>query len=143
MEKEALIDIILNDLKEVNNLISTFKGNNKINNAFIKLTHTKIANITEELNLLEQLNNLMPDQKPAEQKVSEINHYTESLSTIQKNDLEAIADSSNSIISEEAEVTAPGKVFIDNKTAEPPLEKKVAEENKPLTAIIQEKTETG
>lgn len=56
MEKEALINIILNDLKEVHSLVNTFKGKSEINTAFINLTRTKIANINEELNLLEQLN---------------------------------------------------------------------------------------
>ncbi|WP_439183431.1 hypothetical protein [Carboxylicivirga taeanensis] len=56
MEKEALIDIILNDIKEVHALVNTFKGKHELNSAFINLTRTKIANISEELSLLEQLN---------------------------------------------------------------------------------------
>ncbi|WP_430809464.1 MULTISPECIES: hypothetical protein [unclassified Carboxylicivirga] len=56
MEKEALIDIILHDLKEVHTLVSTFKSKQELNAAFINLTRTKVANINEELMLLEQLN---------------------------------------------------------------------------------------
>lgn len=57
MEREALIDIILNDLNEMRTLVSTFKGKPLINSAFINLAKTKLNNISEELNLLEAVQN--------------------------------------------------------------------------------------
>ena len=70
MEKEALIDIILNDLKEVHTLVKTFKGKNEINTAFVNLTRTKIANINEELSLLEQLNGQKTTAESAQKPVT-------------------------------------------------------------------------
>ncbi len=90
MEKEALIDIILNDIKEVHALVNTFKGKNEINAAFINLTRTKIGNISEELSLLEQLNDEKPVNSPNESSLT-----SEALSTSAENNGAAIAESSS------------------------------------------------
>ncbi len=90
MEKEALIDIILNDIKEVHALVNTFKGKNEINAAFINLTRTKIANISEELSLLEQLN--VEKKTPV---ATESSLTSAALSASSDNDHSAIAESSS------------------------------------------------
>jgi len=102
MEKEALIDIILNDLKEIHALVKTFKGKTDINTAFINLTRTKITNITEELSLLEELNG----QKTPETK-SESALTSEIPSPPSSKDNDAIAESSNQFFKGEAVVHDP------------------------------------
>ena len=54
MKKEALINIIINDLKDVQQLMEAFKGETQINSAFVNLAKTKIKNIEEEISLLDQ-----------------------------------------------------------------------------------------
>jgi len=97
MEKEALIDIILNDLKEVHTLVNTFKGKSEINTAFVNLTRTKIANINEELSLLEQLNGQKTSVSSSESSLT-----SETTSNSTKNDIESIAESSKQFIKGEA-----------------------------------------
>ncbi len=54
MKKEALINIIINDLKDVQQLMEVFKGETQVNSAFVNLAKTKIKNIEEEISLLDQ-----------------------------------------------------------------------------------------
>jgi hypothetical protein len=116
MEQEALIDIILNDIKEVHALVNTFKGKNEINAAFINLTRTKIANIREELSLLEQLN-----QEKKSQTLTESSLTSVGLSASSSLDDSAIAESSSRF--------AEGESFSDTKV-EPTIETQTIEINK-------------
>lgn len=111
MEKEALIDIILNDIKEVHALVNTFKGKNEINAAFINLTRTKIANISEELSLLEQLNTEKKQQPNTESSLT-----SEALNTSNGNDSVAYAESSSRFAEGES-YSAIEAVDIDNDDA--------------------------
>ncbi len=52
MDKEALLNIILNDLKEVETLVTSFQGKNEIAEAFVSLAERKLSHISEELTLL-------------------------------------------------------------------------------------------
>ena len=54
MKKEALINIIINDLKEVQQLMEAFRGESTVSSAFINLAKTKVRNIEDEVTLLEQ-----------------------------------------------------------------------------------------
>ena len=54
MKKEALINIIINDLKEVQQLMEAFRGESAVSSSFVNLAKTKIRNIEEEVLLLEQ-----------------------------------------------------------------------------------------
>ncbi len=54
MKKETLINIIINDLKEVQHLMDSFRGETLVNSAFVNLAKTKIRNIEEEISLLNQ-----------------------------------------------------------------------------------------
>jgi hypothetical protein len=70
MEKEALLSVILNDLKEVETLVQTFKGKEHILPAFLKLTLQKIDNIKQEIELLDAFENTQAAPvKPTEQTV--------------------------------------------------------------------------
>lgn len=109
MEQEALIDIILNDIKEVHALVNTFKGKNEINAAFINLTRTKIANIREELSLLEQLNQEKKPQTPTESSLT-----SAGLSASSSLDDSAIAESSSRFAEGES-FSAQDDVKTDNR----------------------------
>ena len=55
MEKEALLDIILQDLKELDRLLRTFSGKDHIPEAFIHLAQSKVSGIANEVGLLGSL----------------------------------------------------------------------------------------
>ena len=52
MKKDALINIIINDLKEVELLMEAFKGEDDVNPVFVNLAKTKLKSIEDELSLL-------------------------------------------------------------------------------------------
>ncbi len=122
MEKEALIDIILNDLKEVHALVKTFKGKNEINAAFINLSRTKIANINEELSLLEQLNGQKSTVELSKPSLS-----SEITSTSTGKDFEETAESLKPFIKEEANAK--------DKTVE--LEQTLIEKDNTFEQVVQ------
>ena len=53
MKKEAIIDIIENDLNEIKTLLETFRGADKIPSAFLELLTSKHVSLGKELLLLE------------------------------------------------------------------------------------------
>lgn len=110
MEKEALIDIILNDIKEVETLVRSFKGKSSIAPAFLNLTKTKLKNISEELNLLEQFESTTPVAETSESSLT-------SSSGTKKTDSDGaqIAESSNRFAREEA-TQEPEMITIVEKT---------------------------
>src|SRR5690554_1861199 len=55
MEKEALLDIILQDLKELDRSLRTFSGKDHIPEAFIHLAQSKVSGIANEVGLLGSL----------------------------------------------------------------------------------------
>ncbi len=56
MEKEALLKIIIQDIKELEMLIETFSGNKEIPAAFLKLAKSKAQGILDEIDLLDSFN---------------------------------------------------------------------------------------
>ena len=60
MEKDAILNIVINDIKELDLLMSTFKGKASIPQAYFRLVHSKLNNISEEIAMLEELH-----EKPA------------------------------------------------------------------------------
>ncbi|MCU4177152.1 hypothetical protein [Carboxylicivirga sp. N1Y90] len=139
MEKEALIDIILNDLKEVHSLITTFKGKEVINQAFINLSHTKLKNISEEINLLESFDiSSKNTETPYESSLSSI---TAQEST--EEDSKDIADSSMKFLSGET-AAEENKAKIEHKE-EPSKNELISETpvTKPQDIIEDKKTEVS
>jgi hypothetical protein len=55
MEKEALLKIIIQDIRELDTLLNTFTGKPEIPKTFINLSRSKVKGILEELDLLESL----------------------------------------------------------------------------------------
>ncbi len=63
MEKDALLEIIIHDLKEVELLAQNVKGDNHLSKAYFKLTRNRINSILEEIEMLEEIS-LPPDDLP-------------------------------------------------------------------------------
>ena len=55
MEKDAILNIVINDIKELDLLMSTFKGKPSIPQAYFRLVYSKLSNIGEEMAMLEEL----------------------------------------------------------------------------------------
>lgn len=55
MEKEALLKIILQDIKELETLVNTFTGKELIPDVFMQLARSKTQGILSEIDLLDQL----------------------------------------------------------------------------------------
>ncbi|MGQ1784344.1 MULTISPECIES: hypothetical protein [unclassified Saccharicrinis] len=56
MDKETLLNIIIKDISEIETLVKSFHGQQDIPGAFLDLTESKLANITEEFKLLKHIN---------------------------------------------------------------------------------------
>ncbi|MGQ1888970.1 hypothetical protein ACT29H_00860 [Thermophagus sp. OGC60D27] len=55
MEKDALLEIILRDLQEVETLTQSFKGKNEISKVFYRLARNKLHSILDEIDVLEEI----------------------------------------------------------------------------------------
>ncbi|MGV8827617.1 MAG: hypothetical protein ACWA6U_04790 [Breznakibacter sp.] len=55
MEKDAILNIVINDIKELDLLMSTFMGKPTIPQAYFRLVNSKLNNIAEEMAMLEEL----------------------------------------------------------------------------------------
>ena len=100
MKKEALINIIINDLKEVEELIGSFRGEPSVNSAFVELATKKIRNIEEEIFLLNKTfgdATLSTVRKAPEEKTN-----AGKAGEAQSTDGSIIAESSRRFFSEEA-----------------------------------------
>ena len=69
MDKEALLNIILSDLGEIETMVKSFRGQGEIPKAFIELTEGKMANLMDEFVLLKSLNNSNPLQSKAHEPI--------------------------------------------------------------------------
>jgi len=56
MNKEALLNIILSDIKEVETLLKSFQGSDELPAAFVDLTERKLNHISEEFALFKSIN---------------------------------------------------------------------------------------
>jgi hypothetical protein len=100
MEKEALINIIVNDLKEVQQLVETFKGKQSIDSAFLRLATTKITNIEEEFRLLSQWSNAT--HEAPFKRAGEITDASRESLKNEQDDQQRMAESTNRFASGEA-----------------------------------------
>lgn len=62
MEKEAILNIVINDIKELDVLMTTFKGKATIPQAYFRLLHSKLNNLADEVSMLEELHNTSAPQ---------------------------------------------------------------------------------
>ncbi len=112
MDKEALLSIILSDIKEVETLIKSFQGKENIATSFIDLTERKILHITEELHMLKDINEI---------KVS-VNHQ-ETPKTVEKEESSKIhINSGVSSCNIEADIAEPISIEESEKKIESPTE---------------------
>lgn len=75
MKKEALLKVILNNIKEVETLVQSFEGPDSINPAFIKLTLQKIETLQQEVELLNSVN----DNTSSNTRVEKPNHNNDTI----------------------------------------------------------------
>ncbi len=66
MEKEALLTIILQDIKELETLVNTFKGKKIIPEVFIQLSKSKTQGILDEIQLLASIKDIQETAVPPE-----------------------------------------------------------------------------
>ncbi len=140
MEREALIDIILNDLNEMHTLVSTFKERSTVNPAFINLAKTKLNNINEELSLLESVQeSTQPVDNHSESSL------TSSTRTITpKKEADEIAESTAQFVSGEAsvEITEVKEEITKVEVTEVEVEKTIEPKKDEQTSTpVQEKSE--
>ena len=57
MDKEALLNNILNDLEEIQTMVKTFQGQQNIPAAFLELTQNKLNHVSDEFLVLKNLEN--------------------------------------------------------------------------------------
>lgn len=66
MEKDAILHILLNDLKEIQTLVQTFEGKPAIPSAYFQLLRSKFQQAVQELELLEELQKPQPHRQAVE-----------------------------------------------------------------------------
>jgi len=79
MEKDALLEIVLHDIKEVETLMQSFKGKAELSQAFFKLTRRKMQSILEEIDMLEELADMPSNASStteAKERIAEIMEST-------------------------------------------------------------------
>lgn len=135
MEKEALINIILHDLDEMQTLVSTFKGKPAINSAFIQLAHKKLNNIGDELLLLESL----ADEVQPTSNVTESTLTSPQVQSTPTEDASEIAESSNRFATGEATIDSTVEPIEPEVKKEPQVE--VVESNVVETPVVETKEE--
>ncbi|SMO68905.1 hypothetical protein SAMN06265379_10513 [Saccharicrinis carchari] len=70
MDKEALLNIILSDLGEIETMVKSFRGQGKIPVAFIELTEKKMAHLMEEFSMLKNINSERPMEPEVQHPVN-------------------------------------------------------------------------
>ncbi len=71
MNKEALLNIILSDINEVETLLRSFQGSEEIPAAFMDLTERKLHHLVEEFSLLKTINQAVSNPAKKEEKITE------------------------------------------------------------------------
>ncbi len=77
MEREALLSIILQDIKELETLVETFKGKNDIQQVYINLALSKAEGIIKEIDLLARFNETVLVVPKNEEKIPNIEDVTD------------------------------------------------------------------
>jgi hypothetical protein len=95
MEKDALLEIIIHDLKEVEIMAENAKGDKQLSKAYFKLSRNRINSILDEIEMLEEISLPVSETQATEiQKTPEIQDHKENSPVIdqekeEKNNLEA------------------------------------------------------
>lgn len=103
MEKDALIRIIIQDIRELETLLNTFTGKSEIPKTFIQLSRNKVKGVLDEIDLLEQLiempaNVKIPLTDPKIGKIAE-----KAMENVIKTENIIIPEKTNNTIPEEVE----------------------------------------
>lgn len=81
MKKNAIIDILINDLKEMQLLLSTFKDHSQIDPSFLELLRVKHTNVLREIDLLGHwtsaaVDTPAPHSDPSDEGTTQLDEYT-------------------------------------------------------------------
>jgi chemotaxis protein histidine kinase CheA len=148
MEKDALLEIIIHDLKEVELMAENAKGDKPLSKAYFKLTRNRINSILDEIEMLEELS--LPGSQVSE--IVDITEKPESEEAIQvtakkeeeKDKQPAVTheepepkDSSEKETTEEEKVSTPEEPTPDE---EPPHETSISDISDDNTPIKEETT---
>ena len=147
MEKDALIKIIIQDVKELDTLLNAFTGKSEISKMFIQLARNKTKGIIEEIDMLENLidTNASTELEFSEQKITE-SKIIEQLKDVFKKPNETARKTVNENIIEieqtvEKQETAI-KTEINNKKPEPvTLGEKLMQGNQSFYDTLTQKKE--
>jgi outer membrane biosynthesis protein TonB len=135
MEKDALLEIVLHDLKEVETLVQSFKGKPAISQAFFKLTRNKVHSILEEIEMLAELTGAT--QESSDQKAGKIISEPSAENNLESN---TIAKPGKKTFSSNEPDTEPDIIPEPiQKKSKPEPSQEPANAAKP----VQEKTETN
>lgn len=154
MEKDALLEILSHDLKEVDNLIQSVKGKKDLSQAFFKLTRNRIKSVLDELEMLEELSGT---EKPETSEPPTIKPFPETASEKNRNSEAAVPEPEAETGMEDTEDTkTSGQSVADHpedkeastqpaQPNEPAQEETAAEPGKTGTASEEkiEQTESG
>jgi len=126
MEKETLLKIILQDIKELDSLINSFTGKPNIPDAFIRLSKNKVKGILDEIELLESISNssTMPESPATEKKAPVIEEK------IKEDEIFVIEEKQDEI---------PPPIVVENKKT--PIEKKEVKAETVQPPVKETKTE--
>ncbi|GAO28247.1 hypothetical protein [Geofilum rubicundum] len=122
MEKEALLTIILQDIKELETLVTTFKGKSQIPDVFIQLSKSKTQGILDEIQLLASIK---------ETPVVPVPSVTPEKPAAKPPEAELSVEE----VVEKPTVTEPEKVVVE-KTPEPSADKPREPEKKTLEPAV-------
>jgi len=114
MEKEALLTIILQDIKELETLVTTFKDKGHIPDVFIQLSQNKAKGILDEIQLLSSIKDSV-----------ETNSQNNAVSNI------SISEIINNNEPDKTEISSETVINKPNQTINTPSSKKREEEIKP------------
>ncbi len=126
MKKDALLNIIINDLKEVEQFMEAFRDGDDINPAFVNLAKTKIRNIDDELSLLNEVFGKTGVKKPDDGKKDEPALVKEELALTKKVTAKVVKET------EEKDVAGIKKEDHHHTTADQP-EEKIGDEQEKIT----------
>ncbi|MDR2928010.1 MAG: hypothetical protein LBV41_07410 [Cytophagaceae bacterium] len=140
MEKEALIKIILQDVRELDTLLTAFAGKPEISQTFIRLSRNRVKGILDEIDLLEYLLNTSENEVlPAVETEKSKSHETvndEKPAPVQENSgqLEVVSGVTDEVRAKPEILKVESSVEMQNSEKSSVTEKK-QEEKTPATAI--------
>jgi|GEM_PF-863642 chemotaxis protein histidine kinase CheA len=142
MEKDALLEIIIHDLKEVEAMAENAKGETPLSKAYFKLTRNRIKSILEEIEMLEELS--LPDNNTSQSRDAdaEIKNISPPEISDKKEETENETIPQPSATTEDsAQKKSPVKEAPDEKEDAPDTDKSQSMQTTPETPVTESQEE--